>query len=290
MFRNIALILFATILVFGCGGGDDKSSSTPPVPVTPDPTPMEPAPVPETPRAAMSRLLDASDTITQGETINADIWSTTTQPTPATLTLSDMTRRNFPLQHRTERQGVSLASVHSRGVTGGAFDFGGWMEHSFFLVAVWNPMRDDPLDPFESVYADVFSAGNATGTNPVSGSATWRGAMIGVDASEADSEGNAIVGDATISIGSFANPAVDVSFTGLVDQTTNTGRNNMSWRNLPVRNGAFDYNGDLSVGVAFGDRGDAFNSLTGRFYGPNHEEVGGVFIRDQIVGSFGARR
>ena len=30
--------------------------------------------------------------------------------------------------------------------------------------------------------------------------------------------------------------------------------------------------------------------ISGQFYGPNHEEVGGVFERNMIVGAFGAKR
>ncbi len=239
----------------------------------------------------MNGLIDASTVVIKSNTINADIWSTRiTQPTPTNLDLSDMTRRGGALQRLETRHEVPLAGTHSRGVTGNAFDYGGWMDHSFFLLAVWNPMDNDPLDPSEQVFADVFSVGNATGTNPISGSATWRGAVVGVDASETDDKGNVIIGDAMVGISNFSNPSASVSFTNLVDQTTNERRASMSWSNMPVRNGAFDHNGDLSVGVAFADRGDGFNSLTGRFYGPNHEEVGGVFIRDEVAGAFGARR
>ena len=32
------------------------------------------------------------------------------------------------------------------------------------------------------------------------------------------------------------------------------------------------------------------NGLDGRFYGPNHEEAGGVFERDRIIGAFSLTR
>jgi len=32
------------------------------------------------------------------------------------------------------------------------------------------------------------------------------------------------------------------------------------------------------------------DTVSGRFYGPNAEEVGGVFERDGIAGAFGGRR
>ena len=51
----------------------------------------------------------------------------------------------------------------------------------------------------------------------------------------------------------------------------------MTWGGLTVTNGTFgtDSEGD---------------SIQGQFYGPNHEEVGGIFERDQFVGAFGAGR
>ena len=232
----------------------------------------------------MRHLIGAANIFIEGSTINADTWST--DIAQSRVSLSDMTRRSGNLQRIPDYNGVSL----SRAWPGTAFDYAGWMNHSFFILSVWNPVDNDPFDPSEQVFAKVYTGGAASGSNPVSGSATWRGAVVGVDASENASKGNPIVGDATIRIGSFTSPAVDVSFTSLIDQRANVRRSDMYWHGLAVRNGAFDHNGDLRVGVAFADRGNAFNSLTGRFYGPNHEEVGGVFIRDEIAGAFGARR
>ena len=36
--------------------------------------------------------------------------------------------------------------------------------------------------------------------------------------------------------------------------------------------------------------GRQLDSFTGRVDGPNHEEVGGIFLRDEITGMFGASR
>ena len=51
----------------------------------------------------------------------------------------------------------------------------------------------------------------------------------------------------------------------------------MTWDGLAVTNGTF----------GTGSQGD---SIQGRFYGPNHEEVGGIFERDHIIGAFGGGR
>ena len=48
----------------------------------------------------------------------------------------------------------------------------------------------------------------------------------------------------------------------------------LSWSSVPLRSGTFRASG-----------------LVGHFYGPNHEEVAGIFNRDEIItGGFGAKR
>ena len=47
----------------------------------------------------------------------------------------------------------------------------------------------------------------------------------------------------------------------------------MIWEAITLRDGVFET-----------------SKLAGRFFGPSHEEVGGVFDRNSIIGSFGATR
>ena len=154
------------------------------------------------------------------------------------------------------------------------FAYGGWMENNAFAV-MGNIFTEGDLEDAGSL--ESFSIGNATGTNPTKGSGTWKGSMVGVDVSNSSTRGNNIQGDATITIDDFLNPAVDVLFSNIFDLWDETSRNNMSWRNLSLTNGSFG-------------EGSGENQINGKFYGPNHEEVGGVFERNRIVGSFGAKR
>ena len=119
------------------------------------------------------------------------------------------------------------------------------------------------------------SLGDATGTNPVSGSATWSGAMTGLDHSthQYGELTNRVRGDATITIDDFSSSKADVAFTNIRDTATGAHHGDMTWSSLPLTDGTF-----------WGD------GLVGHFYGPNHEEVGGVFLRNQISGAFGATR
>ena len=144
--------------------------------------------------------------------------------------------------------------------------FGGWMEHSFFLVneTVSASARHDSV----SVYLDIFSIGAASGTNPspVHGSAIWTGIMVGFDESIAGpgisrlehEEDNLYLGNATLTIDDFAMPEVDVHFTDVANAESGRRLRDVSWFDLPVNAGGFEGRGIL-----------------GRFYGPAHEEVGG---------------
>ena len=148
------------------------------------------------------------------------------------------------------------------------------MENNVFAV-LGNLFTEGDLEDGGTL--ESFSIGNATGTNPKTGSGTWTGSMVGVDVSNSSTRGNEIQGDARITIDDFLTPAVDVLFSNVFDLWDDTSRNDMRWRNLSLTNGSFG-------------SGSGGNKINGKFYGPNHEEVGGVFERNRIVGAFGAKR
>ena len=112
--------------------------------------------------------------------------------------------------------------------------------------------------------------GTPSGHNPVSGTAVWSGK---VRAFETVSGGYAPVsGNAQLEV-SFDDATVDVDFTGF-----EAGHNDMSWRALRIRNGAFR---DPQVGQA---------TIEGAFYGTEHQGAAGKFDRDNLLGVFGAVR
>ena len=51
----------------------------------------------------------------------------------------------------------------------------------------------------------------------------------------------------------------------------------MSWPAIPLHDGAF--------AIETGE-----GRLHGRFYGPEHQAVGGTFERNEVLGAFGGRR
>ena len=152
--------------------------------------------------------------------------------------------------------------------------FGAWLSQGFFgVVELATPVGE----PGGASVAAALVRGAAPGTNPVSGSGRWSGAMLGIDLGENDgTRGSAVWGDADIVINDFQNPAVDVTFYNIADLATQSPRADMEWSGIPVASGAFEAE-------------DADSRIEGEFFGAGHEEVGGLFERDNITGSFGAR-
>ena len=169
---------------------------------------------------------------------------------------------------------VVLTSIDTR-ISLGPLEIGtstllGELDYSMFLVST---ISGDPGAP-QLVYD---SAGLFLATNPVEGGARWEGQVAGIDSSAGDTGGSMILGDAEVILSDFADPRVDVIFSGLQDLDTGSDREDMSWMGLRVAGGAF-----------FAQEGSS--AISGRFYGPQQQEVGGIFDRNQIVGAFGASR
>lgn len=122
-----------------------------------------------------------------------------------------------------------------------------------------------------------FAFGSAQLSNPVSGAAAWTGEVLGFDVTDGETSGNQIAGIATLTIGDFAAPMVDIAFTGLQDMQARTAIADMTWSTVPLEDGGFRSEDQSGV-------------IDGQLYGTDHSHVGGVFERDGIVGGFGARR
>jgi hypothetical protein len=182
------------------------------------------------------------------------------------------------LQRTGVQQGVPIVKgsgeVTQIGISTDMTLLGGWLDHSLFAVqtevATRGTINEVDVAGLQAGYG--YSIGNATGTNPVlADKATWRGGMVGA------SVGSGLVrGDATLTL-DVGQMAMDVTFTNIHNVDTGHSREDMTWGGLAVTNGTF----------GTGSQGD---SIQGRFYGPNHEEVGGIFERARVVGAFGARR
>ncbi len=167
------------------------------------------------------------------------------------------------------RNGVNLRETVGSDKAFDVIDFrglGGWMKYSVFSA---------DRSTFTGGIRWIGGAlvGQHNSTNPVSGSFTWTGAMSGLD-KLADED--PLIGDATITF-DMARQVLDLAFTNIATLDDGRKYDDMNWNDVQVTDGHFSEGADT-------------DSLSGNFFGPNHEEVSGVFERRHILGAFGANR
>ena len=133
--------------------------------------------------------------------------------------------------------------------------------------------------------AAAYSFGDQSNSVPtISGtSATWRGAMVGVDLSSTPndlSRLNTLSGKTTLTVRNAENRStVDVSFSDIrsLNQGFTPPRSIQGWTRIPLSSDTFSFGSDR-------------NQIKGTFYGANHKDVGGHFQRGNVIGAFGAKR
>ena len=197
------------------------------------------------------------------------------------------------------RRGIALARKGTTREAGAHSDshrlFGGWMEHGFFLLETLGAGVDEYF-----VY-HTFWLGDASHTGPVSapgGTATWSGVMSGVATGVSGDAGAFVHGDAAVRVsglGGRGDASVDVLFGNIVREDTGAGIADMAWRGLRLPGRSFGTDDVLFNEGAGYFRKTGFgtasgSSLFGHVYGPNGEEVGGLFHHDGIAGAFAAGR
>lgn len=179
-----------------------------------------------------------------------------------------------------ERRGVSLVVERGSGEYTDVHVYGGWLDHSLFATDS-NLLTNDIFPHKGATVVQSYATGFSTGENPgaADGSARWEGLMIGRDMRASASRGQVVLGDADVTV-DFAATAltVDVEFTGIVNVETDDAHDDMAWSGMAVDEGAFGHHDAVD------------DTISGRFFGPDEEEVGGVFERNGIAGAFGGRR
>ncbi|MCY4614618.1 MAG: transferrin-binding protein-like solute binding protein [Nitrospira sp.] len=139
------------------------------------------------------------------------------------------------------------------------------MDYSFFTVNRWT------FDDTNWQIWNAASVGMESGSNPISGSAMWTGAMVGRTHGAGEHEpGVLVTGESSLTF-DFVRNDLDVALTG-IRSTNGQTYADLTWENIQVENGHFG------------------GSVQGSFYGPNHEEVSGTFERQNMLGAFGATR
>ena len=234
--------------------------------------------------ARLSTILDQADTLLLTDLINPEfavVGNISTSCRAGTcvtsegqVTLDDLTVEDPDYQAVMTRNGVTLGQYRTQtknadGITAREIGYGAWLDHNAFSTSLATYYRGAVSDGYYAAFVAGYSFGNDSGSRPVGGSATWTGAMTGADLEFQ----NAVQGDAAVTV-NFARNDAGVAFTNIKDLGTRSGLPSMEWSGLAIgtdgRFGASD--------------------IRATFYGPNHEEVGGVFERNNIVGAFGAKR
>ena len=158
--------------------------------------------------------------------------------------------------------------------------YGGWLDHAFFSVEknirVTHLEDHDVLGPLQRYGVLI---GTATRSNPLSDLAAWRGVMVGADVTRNTFQDDTVRGDAEVTI-DLGKIEVFVAFTNIRNLANDSALDNISWKNVPMVNGRFREVSDVLP----------TSHLSGAFFGPGHEEVGGVFEHGTLVGAFGAKR
>ncbi|MDE0051012.1 MAG: transferrin-binding protein-like solute binding protein [Rhodospirillales bacterium] len=258
-----------------------------------DPPPPPPPTADEAARASHAHIVSGANTLLRGDRLGYDasddeverVNTTCEEDRCAIGFLSVSKASNFgvdgwELELLRERRGVILVRQDVSGTYGDAEAFGGWLEHSLFATQTSLFTNDDDPDHGATIVSN-YSLGFSRGENPsaAQGSARWEGLMLGRDVRAAPSRGQVIRGDADVTVDFAADSlTADVAFTGVVNIETGDLHDDMAWHGMTVEDGGF----------ARTDAPD--DTISGRFYGPGEEEVGGVFEQGGIAGAFGGRR
>ncbi|MCY4642336.1 MAG: hypothetical protein OXC41_06535 [Gammaproteobacteria bacterium] len=275
-------IVFALCaLLAGCMGGGGSSR----VPEVPPPTPEELAIQDYVRIASNANLLLSTDRInwvpgrTEPERVSVEC-----KGLYCSVGYSAFLRANKvvsvdaqELTVLSDTNGISTAVEDFRSDFTEAHNYGGWMEYSFFASSARIFTSDeDPDQGVVQVFATV--TGNAALTNPEV-EATWTGFVSARDDTAGIDRDSYVTGDASLSVSIGEQVLADVYLTGMANATTGQAYTDVVYEDMLVTDGQFSrYHAD-------DDR------LSGVFYGPDHEEVGGVFEHPQgLLGAYGGTR
>ena len=282
-----------SVILTSCGGGSSSGMMSVPVvtaPPTPTPTPTpDPTPEPMPGPSEGSLLPEIEVTSVVSDDFYVDffgqrIWGESScDAASCILTIQILTQE---IQQEIQLEELSQAIANPATEIGEVTMMGGVQSATVRLPSdnfslegygAWGEYQLGFMGKVDTAFSGLsvnmvvpFVIGTEADTNPVSGSATWTGTMMGKDHS--DTLGNDVFGDARIVV-NFADLNLNVLFSNIVGRTTNETFEDMNWPGLMMENGRFSGEG-----------------IQGQFFGPNHEEAAGVFNASNILGAFGTTR
>ena len=250
-------IAAATLLLVSCGGGGTASNGGPS------------GPAPDTLVVGDVLITAQGQLFRANSSCSGSACTLTFQGQSETVDLRniDPSGPSANITGQQTRNGVQIGRMTARDGNLNFNTFGVWGDHNAGTPGVGSGR----VQGISVGFAVPMSLGMGSGSNPMSGSATWTGAMAGVRVG-GSSLGREVTGDAEMTADLGA-ASLDLAFTNIAD-TSGTRSGDISWQGISMRNGEFSGSGGLE----------------GRFYGPNHEEAGGVFERNGIAGAFSLAR
>ena len=295
--KRIAIPFLLVVFAVGCGGGGKGSSAPAPLVGGLQPPTFTDASIIPTVNGILRRSdsWNVSDLVGKfrGETFLAPTSCSRTICTvnlgsgyTSTLDLRDIRDTGIGASYRYsavgEKNGVRIAQGQGRttsfGLSVDAKSYGAWLDHSAFTFDL-ETVRSGSIGGVDFSGLQIGTAasiGNDTGSLPT-GSATWRGIMVG--GTDVNGPPQTIRGDATLTYDVSRND-LDVFFSNNYNLNTGARFQDMRWSDLTV-----DFRGSFNQVTSL-------RKINGRFYGPNHAEVGGTFVHIPAgaMGAFGARR
>ena len=112
--------------------------------------------------------------------------------------------------------------------------YGGWAEYLAFDASLAD------LELEQGVLTEVWASLGGFGSrgNPVAGSASWSGAMVGIDHADI-AERRFLQGDARLTA-DFSAADVDVTLTGIANVETGRAYDDLTWEDIPMAGGVFE--------------------------------------------------
>lgn len=256
----ITLTIAATVALAGCGGGGSARVTTEEIQDRVDQlTQADPVFL----GSEVLIIHDGGTERTDTSSCDVDVCSIEDHDT----TIEDLLFATG-FQHVATRRGVSLGRGTLQHFEGEVRRWGGWISGSAF--AVHSGILVD--GPTTEHIIHSYSVGVPSGTNPTKGKASWSGMMVGADIRETSTTGDFVQGDATVTV-SFTDATVDIVFDNIANLVTGATYADLEWDDIALVDGSFDD-----------------GTIEGQFYDLEHEEVGGIFERANILGAFGASR
>ena len=165
--------------------------------------------------------------------------------------------------------------------------YGAWlddMDYSMFGLSI---KYTDYLT-IASEYSYYTVSGGDLSNTQMTGDLTWSGVMVGMDRN--DFTPQPLVGNAVLSY-DFSDDSIDATFSAITNLNTNSLHSTpiITFFDVETFNDNTFYESWSYVSYSMTSQEAGSSYIKGGIYGPNHDEISGVFRVNSIIGAFGAK-